>query len=555
MDAAKSWSTMRGLRRLWRWARWLGFAIGLPAVWACTSHRLADPTTSTTVIDEHSFRQSVNHKLDILFMVDDSSSMAPLQAKMAAQFPAFMQALVDTGTGQLPDLHAAVVSQSMGGGAWSNVNQCNSGSHPGDDQAKFQQGPGGAGSGTCPMLHSGETYLKSGDGTSANPPNYDGDVGTVFRCMAMLGDQGCGFEAQFEAVYYALAKASDPKDPDNGGFLRDDAILAIVMLTNEDDCSVAPNSLLLDPGVDSATDPTGLGALQSYRCNEFGHLCDGQPPPHGYDFSSMTFNLAPGTFRTASGPGSGGVMLSGCVSEEGMGKTDPLLTAPNGSHDPSMGHLWPTVSNLTTLVLGLKQDPNDILVAAIAAPTTDDAGNSLYRVMAQPNPAANDELDPVVDHSCAQASSTGGDDEYGDPAVRIKQWVDSFGANGVFYPICASDYSKAMAGIAARIHERLGASCVSGNIAPSPADPSRHDCSVSRTVTESGTNNSTTVTLPECNDGAQNAPCYRLTSNSPQCPAGSDTTTLFTICDDPTCAPTMNTSGESKNASISCVVQ
>ena len=250
------WSLMR----LWSLLRWLVVGAGAPLMWACTTHRLATPAPQATVIDTQTFAQSVNHKLDLLFMVDDSSSMSPLQTKRAAQMPAFMQALVDTTTGQLPDLHVAVVSQSMGGGAWANVNQCGSGAHPGDDGAKFQQGPGGAGSGACPALHAGETYLKSGDGTAANPPNYDGDIGTVFQCMALLGDQGCGFEAQFAAVYYALAKAHDPNDKDNGGFLRDDAVLAIVMLTNEDDCSVAYNSLLLDPGVNSATDPTGLGA-------------------------------------------------------------------------------------------------------------------------------------------------------------------------------------------------------------------------------------------------------------------------------------------------------
>ena len=48
-----------------------------------------------------------------------------------------------------------------------------------------------------------------------------------------------------------------------------------------------PTSLLLDPGINSVDDPSGLGALQSYRCNEFGHLCDDPaggaakvPPPH-----------------------------------------------------------------------------------------------------------------------------------------------------------------------------------------------------------------------------------------------------------------------------------
>ena len=395
------------------------------------------------------------NKLDILFMVDNSSSMAPLQAKMAAQLPNFMNALINVATGQLPDLHVAVVSSSLGGGAWGNVNQCASGSHPGDDGGKFQQGPGGAGSGSCAMfLHPGETFLKSGDGSAANGPNFDGDIASAFQCMAMLGDRGCGFESQFESIYVALTKAADAQDPDNGGFLRRDARLAVVMLTNEDDCSVSPTSLLLDPGINSSTDPSGLGALASYRCNEFGHLCGGQPPPHGYDFNSQRFNLAAGTFRTPDGPGTGGVILNGCASAEDQGKTDLEVVDPNGNHDPTRGHLFPTVANLTAYLRSLKSNPADVFVAAIAGPTTDGAGGSLYHVFAQPNPAADGELDPVVDHSCVQATT--GSPEYADPAVRIEQLVNGFGANGIFYPICADDFSRPMQGISSAIRARLG---------------------------------------------------------------------------------------------------
>src|SRR5205085_370199 len=112
--------------------------------------------------------------------------------------------------------------------------------------------------------------------------------------------------------------------PDNGGFLRDNAALAIVMVTNEDDCSVRSDSLLLSPTVNSVTDLSGLGALQSYRCNEFGHLCDGVPPPH-------------------DPPPMSGVTLKNCVSAEDNGKTDDQVVDPQGNHDPTHGHLWPTV--------------------------------------------------------------------------------------------------------------------------------------------------------------------------------------------------------------------
>ena len=383
-------------------------------------------------------------KLDILFMVDDSASMAPLQAKLKTQIPAFLNALANPTTLAKPDLHVAVVSSSFGGGAWANVAQCQSGSHPGDDQGNFQQGPGGAGSGACPMLHAGETFLKSGDGTAANPPNFDGDLSTALNCMAALGDGGCGFEAPFASVYYALAKGKllpgptdQTHDANNGGFLRTDAQLAVIMLTNEDDCSVAFNSLLLDPGVNSVMDPSGLGALTSYRCNEFGHLCAGSPPPHGFPTSLPAE----------------GVTLTSCVSAEDAGKTDPLLRDPNGDPDPTMGHLWPTVSDLATFLKSLKANPNDVFLAAIAGPTVDANGGSLYKVVPVDNPSTG-EVDPMIAHSCTQPTTTG-QPEYADPAVRIKQLVDDFGSNGVFYPICSADFQGSMTGIAASMRAQL----------------------------------------------------------------------------------------------------
>jgi len=422
--------------------------LAVPMISAATALGGGCSTKSIPVVDTGGNRMDTlglptpTGKLDVLFMIDDSASMAPLQAKLMTQIPAFMNSLANPVTLEKPDLHVAVVSSSFGAGAWANVAQCGSGTHPGDDQGKFQQGPGGPGSGACPMLHAGETFLKSGDGTAADPPNFDGDVATALTCMAMLGDSGCGFEAPFASVMYALAKGrldrgptDSEHDPDNGGFLRLDAQLAVIMLTNEDDCSVRYDSLLLDPAVNSVTDPTGLGALSSYRCNEFGHLCAGSPPPHGYP-----------TPIPAEG-----ITLTSCVSAEEQGKTDPAVVDPFGSPDPTNGHLWPTISDLSQFLRSLKANPADVFVAAIAGPTTDASGGSLYKVLPSSN-TTNGEVDPVIAHSCTQP--TAGEPEYADPAVRIKQWVDSFGPNGVFYPICAADFQGSMTGIATsmRVH-------------------------------------------------------------------------------------------------------
>ena len=71
----------------------------------------------------------------------------------------------------------------------------------------------------------------TGDGVTTGP-NFTGDLGSVFACMALVGDRGCGFESQFAAVQAALQRGATPRevafggDPDNGGFVRPNARLA-----------------------------------------------------------------------------------------------------------------------------------------------------------------------------------------------------------------------------------------------------------------------------------------------------------------------------------------
>jgi hypothetical protein len=90
-------------------------------------------------------------------------------------------------------------------------------------------------------------------------------VKEAFSCIANLGTQGCGFEHTLEAARRALAPGR------NKGFLRPDALLAVVFITDEDDCS-AQRSQLFDPTQQTVADP--LGPLTSFRCFEFGISCD-----------------------------------------------------------------------------------------------------------------------------------------------------------------------------------------------------------------------------------------------------------------------------------------
>src|SRR5262249_1180318 len=144
----------------------------------------------------------------------------------------FMQVLQDLPMG-LPNVHIAVVSSDMGAGA-NAVELCN------NDQGIFQATPRG----TCTAagLMPGQTYISNVNGVA----NYTGNISDTFSCIAALGQDGCGFEGQLKSVARALGADGFAPPPENTGFLRPNAFLAVVLITNEDDCSVPDNSPLFD---------------------------------------------------------------------------------------------------------------------------------------------------------------------------------------------------------------------------------------------------------------------------------------------------------------------
>jgi hypothetical protein len=440
----------------WRAARWAVLAAAIPALWACNSRRLAKPEPAPQMQFNDLFQQAINRNIDIVFMVDDSSSMAPIQTKLTTQFPAFMDVLKNL-PGGLPNVHIGVVSSSMGAGRNPSIDHC----PQGGDQGVFHTKPLGA---TCTKasLNAGQNFIINNNGMA----NYMGDISDVFSCIAQLGDGGCGFEHQFESVLRALGADGAPPPPQNANFLRPDAYLAIVMITNEDDCSAPPDSDLFDSSSSTVTDP--LGPLQSYRCNEFGHLCGGKPPP-----------------RQPAGE----VDLSGmCVSAE-----DGRLLR---------------VQDVVTAMKRLKADPTKVLVAAIAGP------NTPYKVNIGPSQVKGDpSMWPFVEHSCQQPEPNNMV-TYADPSVRIQQWIDAFGPNGVFEDMCAPDFKPALQAIANAIGKKIGSPCVTGRV-----------LDVNGALWQPGS-----MTLPDCAvvDHQTNAQGVVVDTTLPPCPAGQ--TTGATAC-------------------------
>ena len=161
---------------------------------------------------------------DLLFVIDDSNSMAEEQAALTRAFPRLMASLQQT----VLDLHVGVISTDIGVGDPS-IATCED---PDGDDGVLQHAPsplvGGCSAGYPPFL--------------AGPP---ADLGDDFACVATLGTGGCGFEQPLESILRALTTQAGAGRP-NAGFLREGTTLGIVVLTDEDDCSIADPSIL-DP--------------------------------------------------------------------------------------------------------------------------------------------------------------------------------------------------------------------------------------------------------------------------------------------------------------------
>jgi len=411
---------------------------------------------------------SINRNVDVLFLIDDSSSMRLLQDKLIQSFPAFITRLQDPPG--LPNIHIAVVSQDMGAGDGSIASCSRTGLG-----GLFQSTPRG----TCTStgLQAGATFIKDVGGAR----NYTGNLADVFTCIAALGEGGCGFEHQFSALLRALGADGSPPPIENQEFLRPDAYLAIVMLTNEDDCSEVPGTTFFD--VASNTNVASvLGPPVNFRCNEFGHLCK-----DAAGNQVRPARLAPNNDLASM------VTYTDCTSNE-------------------TGMWLRTVADTASRIKALKADPSQIAVMSIQGPT------SPYTVTWKAPFAAEGDTScgatscpwPAMAHSCSAA-----DYSFADPGIRTSQFVKAFGDTGLELPICSDSLGPSMDRAAQLINGLLGPPCIPGPVGLNPAT-GEPDCKITER-TRSATGTTATKTVPSCADSGGNPPCWSLGPPSSTC--------------------------------------
>jgi hypothetical protein len=257
----------------------------------------ASPNTTNVFVDQ--IRQSGVDKIDMLFMIDNSISMADKQKILQAAVPKLVERLVtprcvDTTTGlpvggnadaagtcangepefpPIKDIHLGVITSSLGAHGGETCSLTSPGSNPTqDDKGRLV--------GFTRQLPNHEQppidFLWWNPGTDAADQADSNTLITEFSAQVVAaGETGCGYEASLEAWYRFLV---DPQPPDTvkkdgnftvveacpqegadcgaggiciGGFcadktvlaqrqafLRGDSLVAVVMLTDENDCSI-----------------------------------------------------------------------------------------------------------------------------------------------------------------------------------------------------------------------------------------------------------------------------------------------------------------------------
>ncbi|MDQ3032854.1 MAG: hypothetical protein M3Y87_10585 [Myxococcota bacterium] len=167
--------------------------------------------------------------VDLLLVVDDSGSMSEEQVNLAEEIPLLIRDLTtppDLDADGEPDwgaaerLRIAIVNSDVG----------TAGAIPPDGLGDSCSGFGDAG-----QLHTSELCAGAQPGLQVYEPGDDAEAfATRIGCIVeSLGTSGCGIEQQLEAGARGV-EAGLPL-----GFPADDAILAVLVLTDEEDCSLA----------------------------------------------------------------------------------------------------------------------------------------------------------------------------------------------------------------------------------------------------------------------------------------------------------------------------
>jgi len=400
----------------------------------------------------------VSTDIDILFVIDDSPSTADKQKVFEKNFTNFVAAL-DAFPGGRPNMHIGVISTSvdLGSGDWGTG--C---AHPSPFDGRLQNAA--KITGCTPPSGKWIEDVALPDGTRQT--NYTGALDSTLACIADLGSSGCGFEAPLQAIEHAL----DGSHPENAGFLRPGAYLAVIVLTDEDDCSVKDKTLFTLDSTKYRSDDFRCQPMFAYQCDQ---------PISATDAKTYT----------------------GCHQ-----RTDSYLETTQHTYD----------------VLSKLKAQGQVVVAVLGGPAS-----TTIKTGAITMPPAPFHQDLALLPSCD--ATINGNYAFGRPAIRLNDFVTSFGDHGLFRTICQGDYSQTLRDIGDLLFESVSP-CLAGDVAADDIDPTtpglQLDCTVTDVVNLNTSEQHETI-IPRCpmkdasTPDTATRPCWWVKSDPAACAAPS----------------------------------
>ena len=175
-------------------------------------------------------------QIDFVFVVDDSGSMKEEQDNLAANFDDFITVIdgYQTESGEPLDYRVAVTTSGRDLDYTVDppeecvpvlgcIDPPGTNFHENGDNGAFRQ--------TCGMTR---PWLERGEA----------NMSQTFSCAAEVGTGGPSIEMPLYTTELAFTERTS--DGTNGPFLREDALLALVILSDEDDCSRTDNDFTVE---------------------------------------------------------------------------------------------------------------------------------------------------------------------------------------------------------------------------------------------------------------------------------------------------------------------
>jgi hypothetical protein len=463
-----------------------GCAMAMTMFSGCLNHPLKPVELEKGSEVEDQLQLTVNKDVDILFVIDNSGSMGEEQAILANNFGSFIQVL------EADDVEANYrlgITTSDNGNPWcptgmttpeaGNLVLSSCKARIGDfifdsetdvtdlacndictlDAAALEVLPSTTDYDTQAKPRK---WLENIEGKKNIPDTTNTEE--AFKCFGPQGINGCGFESQLESMYLALIRAQNADEVGSYGFLRASAILAILFVTDEVDCSYNKDfSAIFEQDGNRVfwSDPAAAFPTSAV-CWNAGVDCEGDPS--NYDACNA-------------------------VNKDLDG---------NSGVDDSQAVLHP-MSRYIGLLDGLekeKQELNadqEVIVALIGGVSASD-GLPYYSDVTATDPMFQGSFG--IGPGCtAPNPNNPAEPVQAVPPVRLRDLVQEF-TPGNMFSICQDDYSTAMEEIANRIKDQIQPACYTKCVKDTDASTDLVDPEC--TVEEDPPGNDNTVKLQEC---------------------------------------------------------